>query len=98
MIVLAAKFTAKAGRRNEILDLAGTVAGPSRAEAGNITYNYYTQPGTENFLFFEEWADQEALDVHLKTPHFAAFIKPLMELVEAPPKIRVYEVGATREL
>jgi quinol monooxygenase YgiN len=98
MIVLAAKFAAKAEHRSEVIRLAAAVAPPSRAEAGCITYNFYEKPGTNECLFFEEWADQAALDLHFQTPHFLQFIKPLAGLIEGAPKIRVYEVGAMRDL
>jgi quinol monooxygenase YgiN len=98
MIVVAAKFVAKAERKSEIIRLAATVAPPSRAEAGCITYNFYEQPGSNDFLFFEEWADQAALDLHFQTPHFQAFIEPLTGMIEGAAKIRVYEVSAMRDL
>jgi quinol monooxygenase YgiN len=99
MIVLAAKFTGKPERKSEILRLAATVAPPSRAEAGCITYNFYEQqPGASEFLFFEEWADQAALDAHFLTPHFKEFMKQFPELIQGPPHIRTYEVGKTRDL
>ena len=99
MIVLAAKFTGKPERRSEILRLVATVTPPSRAEAGCITYNFYEQqPGAGEFLFFEEWADQAALDAHFQTPHFHAFMKEFPELIQGPPQLRTYEVGRTHDL
>jgi len=99
MLVLTAKFVAKAEHKSDIIGLAAAVAAPSRAEAGCITYNYYQQPGSNEFLFLEEWADQKALDEHFQTPHFLAFVKPLIGMIEGgAPKIRVYEVGGIRDL
>jgi quinol monooxygenase YgiN len=98
MIVIAAKFVAKPECRSEVIQLAATVAPPSRAETGCITYNLYEQPGSDNFLFFEEWADQKALDEHFQTPHFQAFMKQFSEMIQGAAKIRVYEVGEMRDL
>jgi quinol monooxygenase YgiN len=99
MIVLAAKFTGKPERRSEILRLAATVAPPSRAEAGCITYNFYEQqPSASEFLFFEEWADQAALDAHFQTLHFKNFMKEFPELIQGTPHIRTYEVSKTHDL
>jgi quinol monooxygenase YgiN len=99
MVVLAAKFAGKPERRNEILRLAASVAPPSRAEGGCITYNFYEQmPGANEFLFFEEWADQAALDLHFQTPHFLNFMKQFPELIQGVSHIRVYEVGTMRDL
>jgi len=99
MIVLAAKFTGKPERRSEILRQVAAVTPPSRAEAGCITYNFYEQqPGASEFLFFEEWADQAALDGHFQTAHFQAFMKEFPELIQGAPHIRTYEVGKTHDL
>ena len=99
MIVLAAKFTGKPERKTEILRLAAIVAPPSRAESGCITYNFYEQqPSANEFLFFEEWADQAALDAHFQTPHFKDFMQHFPELIQGQPHLRIYEVGKTRDL
>lgn len=98
MIVLAAKLTGKPERKDDILRLVAIVAPPSRAETGCLTYNFYEEPGSNRFLFFEEWADQAALDAHFQTPHFNDFIKAIPELLEGAPKIRIYEVAASRDL
>ena len=98
MVVLAAKCTGKPEHRNEIIRLAGVVAQPSRAEAGCLAYDFYAQPSTNEFLFFEEWADQAALDFHFQTPHFQSFIAEFTRLLSGPPSIRVYEIAAARDL
>ena len=99
MIVVAAKIVGKPERRADILRLVATVVQPSRAEAGCIAYNFYEkQPPASEFLFFEEWADQAALDLHFKTPYFLEFARQLPEFIQGPPKIRTYEVAKTRDL
>ena len=99
MIVLAAQFTGKPDRKNEILRLVDVVKPLSRAESGCLTYDFYQkQPEGSEFLFFEEWRDQAALDAHFATQHFADFVKALPELIEGAPRIRVYEVGQMRDL
>lgn len=99
MIVLAAKFTGKPEQKSEILRRVGVVAPLSRAESGCLTYDFYEQqPGGNEFLFFEEWRDQAALDAHFQTQHFADFVGALPALIEGAPQIRIYEVGQTREL
>ncbi len=99
MIVLAAKFVGKPERRSDIIRLAAQVAAPSRAEAGCISYNFYEQqPANNEFLFFEEWTDQAAIDFHFQTPHFKEFMKEFPELIQGQAQLRTYEVGKTREL
>lgn len=99
MIVLAAKFVGKPERRGSIISLAATVAKPSRAESGCISYNFYEQQPTNNeFLFFEEWADQAALDYHFQTPHFKKFMEQFPDLIQGKPLIRVYEISKASDL
>jgi quinol monooxygenase YgiN len=99
MIVLAAKLTGKPGRKDDILRLVAAVAPPSRAESGCLTYQFYEQqPNGNEFLFFEEWRDQAALDAHFQTRHFADFVKAIAELIEGAPQIRIYEVSQSRDL
>jgi quinol monooxygenase YgiN len=99
MIVLAAKFLGKPERRGSLISLAATVAKPSRAEAGCVSYNFYEQQPTSNeFLFFEEWTDQAALDYHFQTSHFKKFMEQFPELIQGPANIRVYEVSQASDL
>ena len=56
---------------------------PTRKEAGCLCYNLHqsTKDKTE-FMFYEQWANQEALKAHGKTPHMNAMrqaIKGRME-------------------
>ena len=99
MIVLAARFVGKPEQRGGLISLAATVAKPSRAESGCISYNFYEQQPTSNeFLFFEEWADQAALDSHFQTAHFKKFAEQLPELIQGKPLIRIYEVSTASDL
>jgi quinol monooxygenase YgiN len=99
MIVVAAKFNGKPSSRSEILQMVAAISLLSRAENGCLTYQFYEQqPGGNEFLFFEEWRDQAALEAHFQTQHFAEFVKALPALIEGAPKIRIYEVSKTRDL
>ena len=99
MLVLAAKFIGKPNRKNEILRLVDVIMPLSRAESGCLTYDFYEkQPAGNEFLFFEEWRDQAALDGHFATQHFAEFVKGLTELIEGAPQIRIYEAGPIRDM
>ena len=45
----------------------------SRAEAGNVQYDYYFSPEQEDeLLLLELWQDAEAVRLHGETPHFKA--------------------------
>ena len=99
MLILAAKCIGKPEHRNDIMRVTAAIVPPSRAEAGCISYGVYERLSGENeYLFFEEWMDQAALDFHFKAPHFQEFIKEFTHLLAAPPNIRIYEVAEARTL
>jgi quinol monooxygenase YgiN len=99
MLVLAAKCIGKPEARSEIVRLASVVAPLSRDEAGCIAYDFYAEPsGSNEYIFFEEWADQAALDFHFQTPHFQEFIRDFSPLLAGPPSIRTYDVREWRDL
>src|ERR1035438_7439847 len=46
---------------------------PTRKEAGCISYELLQDNGDPcQFTFVEEWVSDEALDIHLQTPHLSA--------------------------
>ncbi len=73
MIVLNVTYKTKPGMREEFLEaiLREGIDEASRAEAGNLKYDYYLPfDGGDELLLVEKWRDAEALAVHAKTPHF----------------------------
>jgi quinol monooxygenase YgiN len=93
MHVIAGKFKGKPERREDIIALARSLFDPSRAEPGNISYNFYEDKGSDNsFLFFEEWKSQEAIDFHFQTPYFKGFMEKFPDMIVGPPQIKIYEI------
>ena len=74
MIVLNVTYKCKPEKRKEFVEMIMTegIDTASRAEAGNIMYNYYipTDGGDDLFLL-EKWRDVVALAEHGKQPHLA---------------------------
>ncbi|MBO5994224.1 MAG: antibiotic biosynthesis monooxygenase [Firmicutes bacterium] len=74
MIVLNVTYKCKPDMREEFLEMIMTegLDEASRAEAGNIKYDYYIPTeGSDDLLLLEKWQDAEALAEHGKQPHFA---------------------------
>ena len=72
-IILNAHLHAAPGRENELGNALRSLVAPSRLEPGCLTYELHQdveRPGS--FMFYEKFADQEALDAHLATDHFKA--------------------------
>jgi quinol monooxygenase YgiN len=94
MIVIAVAYEAKPGKREEALRAAKTCAATTRLEPGNTDYTFYAGiDSPESFFLFEEWENQKALDVHLRSEHLATFRKVLSTLVAEPAVIRMYEAS-----
>ena len=74
MIVLNVTYKCKPDKREEFLEMiyAEGIDVASRAEAGNIVYDYYipTEGGDDLFLL-EKWRDEAALAEHGKQPHLS---------------------------
>lgn len=83
MKIITVTFKAKPQFRNETLDLCKGMLEPSRNEAGCISYTLYQDATDENaFFFFEEWNDQHAIDEHVKSKHYQAFVPKFKTLID----------------
>ena len=74
MIVLNVTYKCKPDLRAEFLEaiLAEGIDVASRAEAGNLKYDYYIPIDDDgDLLLVEKWRDAEALAAHAETPHYA---------------------------
>ena len=94
MLVLSGKFTVKPEHREKLMQMAAALVAPSNAEEGCISYQFY-QDGSNpnNFLFFEEWKNQAALDSHFQKPYFLEFAEKLPEMIIGKANITTYEVS-----
>ena len=74
MIVLNVTYQCKPDRREEFLEsiMAEGIDAASRAEAGNIKYDYYfpADGNQDELLLVEKWRDADALKEHSAQPHF----------------------------
>ena len=74
MIVLNVTYKCKPELREEFLEtiLREGIDEASRAEAGNLKYEYYIPfDGGDDLLLVEKWRDETALKAHAETPHYA---------------------------
>jgi quinol monooxygenase YgiN len=75
-IILSVVLEAAPGREQELGSLLSSLVAPTRAEAGCLGYELNSsreKPGV--FFFYEKFADQNALDSHVNSPHFQNFLK-----------------------
>lgn len=74
MIVLNVTYKCKPELREAFLERIRKegIDAASRAEAGNLKYDYYIPYGaSDDLLLIEKWADEDALKAHAETPHYA---------------------------
>ena len=75
MIVLNVYYKAKSGMREEFYEAVKTSGVPeaSRAEEGNIKYDYYfSEADDDELLLVEHWKDEAAFEFHKVQEHFQA--------------------------
>ena len=61
------------GRAADLKQHLLSLAGPTRAEPGCVVYDLYQSPDDPHeFLRFEIWTSQDALEAHKRTPHLRA--------------------------
>ena len=74
MIVLNVTYKCRPDMKEEFLEMIITegIDAASRAEEGNIKYDYYLPAdGSDELLLVEKWKDAEAIAEHGKQPHYA---------------------------
>ena len=73
MIVMHVTYKCKPDMRDEFLEMIFTegIDAASRAEEGNIKYDYYTPvDSSDELLLVEKWSDADVLALHHAQPHF----------------------------
>jgi quinol monooxygenase YgiN len=63
----------------------------TRKEKGNKAYSLTrsTKVPTE-YIVYERWENFEALQSHLKAPHFAALLTEVGDMLDGPPDVKVF--------
>ncbi|MDR2006377.1 MAG: antibiotic biosynthesis monooxygenase [Acidaminococcales bacterium] len=94
MVIVLAKIPVKPERQTEFLRHARVMIDATRREKGNVSYTLYKNTEDEReFIYVEEWADEEAFDAHLKTRHFSDFKAAEKELLAAAGSVKVYKAA-----
>ena len=72
--VVAAKWTAKEGEEDVVLDAIKNLIPASRAEPGNLLYQPTRDPEDPRaFFFFEIYEDEDAYKAHGASEHFEKY-------------------------
>jgi quinol monooxygenase YgiN len=85
---IVAVLPAKPGSEDIVRDGLTALVGPTREEAGCVSYDLYESavaPGT--FFMVETWRAQSDIDAHFGTPHMQAALELAGEHLDGPPQI-----------
>ena len=99
MIVVVGRVRTDTDRRAELVRVGQAVAAASRAEAGCISYRLYEDTEIENeFVFVEEWENDEALQQHFATTHVGEFMRAIPATIVGPPDVKFHTIASSMDL
>ena len=89
--IVIAQISIKEAQRNNFLALAKEMIKISNAEKGCIMYRLLEDIEQDNqFLFYEEYSNQQAVDHHNSSSHFHDFLNNITNMLNAAPVINTY--------
>jgi quinol monooxygenase YgiN len=92
-VILTAIVKAKPGQEDAVKEALLSLVEPTRKEAGCLCYNLHQSKGDPTqFMFYEQWASQEALSAHGKTPHMQALGGKLKDKTDQDGGVVLYEL------
>ena len=90
-VTLIAKITAKSGQEDALKMHLLNLVPPSRAEAGGINYDLHQSGNTPTeFMFYENWVDQAALDTHNGSDHLISLPEKIGDLLAKEVELIFY--------
>ena len=93
-VELIVPIVAKEGQSDALRKELHAMLAPTHAEPGNEFYRLYESENSGHFFFHELWESPQALDEHMKTPHFQNFEKAVRDLLAEPLTIhKVKEIS-----
>jgi quinol monooxygenase YgiN len=80
MIVLISHLTVKPGTEEECKRLMIAMAEETRKEPGCLLYvAHHSLENPLNFVFYEQYANEAALEAHRAAPYFARYVREGMD-------------------
>ncbi len=74
-IILNVHLEAKDGREADLARELQSLIAPTHEEKGCLSYELHRDPENDKlFMFYEQFADQAALDAHIAAPYFKKFL------------------------
>lgn len=90
-MVIVAKMKALNGKEADMEQLLRDIVDKVRQEPGTLTYTLHKDLGNPGiFLFYEKYADMDAVTAHSSTDYFKALFASLKPLIDGKPEISMY--------
>jgi quinol monooxygenase YgiN len=90
-MIVVAKLKAKSGEASKMADALRAMVSKVEKEEGTLVYTLHqAQNDPTQFLFYEKYADAEALKAHSSTPYFKELFGTLKPLLDGAPEIEMY--------
>lgn len=89
------RLHARAGEERAVEEALGEVIGPSRAEAGCLSFHTFRSLRDRRlFYIHSQWVDEAAFQEHARLPHTVRFLKRVDALVDQPRDVaRTERIG-----
>jgi quinol monooxygenase YgiN len=95
VIIVTGTVKVRADALERALEVSLVHVQRSRTEPGCLVHSVHQDVEDPNtIVFFEQWADRDALDAHFKVSASNDFVTAVRELATEPPTMQIYE--ATR--
>jgi quinol monooxygenase YgiN len=92
-VILTAMVKAKPGQEDVVKEALLSLVEPTRKEAGCLCYNLHqSKADPTQFNFYEQWASQDDLNAHGKTPHMKALGGKLKDKTDKGGGVVLYEL------
>ena len=81
-LLVLAKVEPTMGCQDSIIELSEELISETLLEEGNIDYQLLKSITDDTLTFVEKWQSQEALEKHMRSPHFLNFSEESDDFVE----------------
>ena len=85
IITLLCPIKAAPGKGAEMKAALQELAAATVQESGNICYRLHTTDDPDEFIIYEQWKNQAALDFHMATEHLGKFLADEKKLLAKQP-------------
>ena len=92
-VILTAMVKARPGQEDAVKEALLSLVEPTRKEPGCLLYNLHQSKSDPTlFMFYEQWANQKALEGHGKTPHMKALGAKLKDKTDKGGGVMRYDL------